>query len=191
MVKILNSKSTKAVFLDRDGVIIKTKIVGGRPKAINSVLEIELLDGVIDGLKYLKSLGFLLFIVTNQPDVELGAQTKESVEDIHEWLMDKLPLDEISVSYSRLELNGKSRYKPSPEMLRELTHKYSVDLNQSFLIGDRWRDIGAGENAGCKTIFIDYAYRESNPFNPTWTVTSFVEAIKTIKVEVEKMRRTN
>jgi D-glycero-D-manno-heptose 1,7-bisphosphate phosphatase len=191
MVKILNSKPTKAVFLDRDGVIIKTKIIGGHPKAISSVLEIELLDGVIDGLKILKSLGFLLFIVTNQPDVELGTQTKESVEDIHRWLMDKLPLDGISVAYSRLELNGKSRYKPSPEMLKELAHQYGTDLNQSFLIGDRWRDIGAGENAGCKTIFIDYAYMEVNPFVPTWTVKSFVEATKIIKVEVEKMRCKN
>ena len=76
-------------------------------------------------------------------------------------------------------------------MLKELAHQYGTDLNQSFLIGDRWRDIGAGENAGCKTIFIDYAYMEVNPFVPTWTVKSFVEAIKIIKVEVEKMRCKN
>jgi D-glycero-D-manno-heptose 1,7-bisphosphate phosphatase len=177
----LNSKRTKAVFLDRDGVVIKTKVIGGRPKAINSFLEIEFVEGVIDGLKLLKSLGFLLFIVTNQPEVELGKQSKETVEDIHRWLMYKLPIDEISVAYSRQELNGKSRYKPSSEMLTELSCKYGTDLNLSYMIGDRWRDIGAGLNAGCKTIFIDYAYDEVNHFTPTWTVKSFIEAIEIIR----------
>jgi len=186
MVRISSAKSTKAVFLDRDGVIIKTKIVGGRPKAINSVLEVELIDGVHDGLEILKSLGFLIFVVTNQPDVELGTQTKSAVKEIHMWLMNKLPLDDISVAYSRLEPNGISRYKPSPEMLKELARKYNTNLNQSFLIGDRWRDIGAGENAGCKTILIDYNYQESNPFIPTWTVTNFMDAIEIIKDEAKK-----
>ncbi len=187
MVRLLNPKSTKAVFLDRDGVIIKTKIKNGQPYAINSILEIELIDGVIDGLKLLKSFGFLLFIVTNQPDVGFGTQMKESVESIHRWLMDKLPLDEIAVCYSRSEEDGGSRYKPSPEMLNELAHKFNTDLSQSFLIGDRWRDIGAGENAGCKTIFIDYSYEEPNPFTPTWTVPSFVKAIEIIEAEVKEI----
>jgi len=167
----------KAVFLDRDGVINRSVIRGGKPYSPLSLEEVQILPGVSDALKKLRAVGFLLICVTNQPDVARGKQSKEVVETIHEMLFDSLPLDEILVCYHD-DCDGCPCRKPAPGLLLSAADRYAIDLERSFMVGDRWRDIEAGWNAGCKTVFIEYGYEEKSPSNPPdIKIVSLAEAV--------------
>jgi len=155
----------RAVFLDRDGVINRAVTKDGKPYPPSSVAEVEVLPGVRDALGKLKDAGFSLICVTNQPDVVRGKQKKEIVEAIHERLMGSLCIDEILVCYHDDGDKCRCR-KPLPGMLLEASGRLGIDLKKSFMVGDRWRDIEAGQNAGCRTILIEYGYNEKRPSRP-------------------------
>jgi D-glycero-D-manno-heptose 1,7-bisphosphate phosphatase len=124
----------------------------------------------------LKAHGFALFVITNQPDVARGTQTREAVEAIHQALASSLPVDDIFVCYHD-DADDCACRKPNPGMLFEARRKHNIDLSRSFMVGDRWRDIDAGHAAGCKTVLIDYGYRERKPAHPPEaTVRSLREA---------------
>ncbi len=166
----------RAVFLDRDGVLNRSVIRDGRPYPPASLEELVILPGVPEALRKLKASGFVLVGVTNQPDVARGTQRREVVEAIHAAMLKALPLDDMLVCYHD-DGDGCRCRKPLPGLLLMGAGKYSVDLGASFMIGDRWRDVEAGRNAGCKTIFIDYGYAEKAPRNPPdVSVGSLVEA---------------
>jgi D-glycero-D-manno-heptose 1,7-bisphosphate phosphatase len=170
----------KAVFLDRDGVINRTVIVEGRPYPPNSLEELELLPGVPEAIHAFKQAGFRTLVVTNQPDVARGRQTSAMVEAIHQSLRSCLPLDDIYVCFHTDEHDCACR-KPRPGMLLEAARKWSVNLAESFMIGDRWRDVEAGRRAGCKTVWVRTGeYREPPPQDPDWLVRSLFEASKLI-----------
>jgi D-glycero-D-manno-heptose 1,7-bisphosphate phosphatase len=161
----MNYKLKKAVFLDRDGVINRSVVKDGKPYPPSSIDEVEILPGVPEALEKLRKAGFLLICVTNQPDVARGTQNREAVEAIHKFLLKSLWLDEISVCYHDDSDRCRCR-KPLPGMLLDAARRFSVDLKESFMVGDRWRDIEAGQNAGCKTVLIEYKYEERDPTNP-------------------------
>ena len=165
-----------AVFLDRDGVINQPVIVDNKPYPPKSIEQFILLPRVGEALDLLKQAGYLLFVVTNQPDVGRGTLEKGAVEIIHAHLLEVLPLDDVRVCYDDGRRVNSHRRKPNPGMLLEAAAQFSLDLSGSFMIGDRWRDIEAGLNAGCKTIFIDYQYAESLPRPPDYTVASLRDA---------------
>jgi D-glycero-D-manno-heptose 1,7-bisphosphate phosphatase len=124
----------------------------------------------------LKAHGFALFIITNQPDVARGTQTRVAVEGIHQALASSLPVEAIFVCYHDDTDDCVCR-KPKPGLLLEAQVKHNIDLSRSFVVGDRWRDIDAGHAAGCKTVLIDYGYRERKPAQPPEaTVRSLQEA---------------
>ena len=110
----------------------------------------------------LKALGFLLVVVTNQPDVARGTLMRETVDAIHDRLKAVVLLDDIFVCY-HTDGDGCDCRKPEPGLIFRAAEKYGIDLRASYLIGDRWRDIEAGERAGCKTVLIDYGYSEQSP----------------------------
>jgi D-glycero-D-manno-heptose 1,7-bisphosphate phosphatase len=117
-----------------------------------------------------------LLVVTNQPDVGRGKQPRETLEVLHRMLRKRLPLDDIFVCCHTDEDNCNCR-KPMPGMLLEAARKYNIELAASFMVGDRWRDVEAGYNAGCKTILIDYGYSEKPPdHEPDLRVSSLREA---------------
>ncbi len=155
----------RAVFLDRDGVINRPVVRDGRPYPPSSPQELEFLPRVGEALQRLKRAGFLLVCVTNQPDVARGKQRKEAVEAIHETLLGSLPLDKIMVCYHD-DRDGCQCRKPLPGMLLDAADEFSIKLADSFMIGDRWRDIEAGQNAGCRTILIECGYAERGPSRP-------------------------
>ena len=164
-----------AVFLDRDGVLNRAAVRDGKPYPPPGVQELEVLPGVASALRDLKDHGFALYVVTNQPDVARGTQTRETIEAMNRKL-DALPIDEIFVCYHDDEDHCDCR-KPKPGLLFEAQRKHNIDLSRSFLIGDRWRDIDAGHAAGCKTVLIDYGYRERKSAQPPdATVRSLREA---------------
>jgi D-glycero-D-manno-heptose 1,7-bisphosphate phosphatase len=176
----------RAVFLDRDGVINKAIVREGRPHPPASVGETVLAEGAEESLARLRQRGFMLVLITNQPDVGRGMASRESVEEIHRFLFSKLALDDIFVCYHDDKDNCACR-KPEPGLILEAATKYSIDIARSYLIGDRWRDIEAGNTAGCRTVFIDHRYNERGPATePDIRVQSLCEATDRIVEEVKE-----
>ena len=165
----------RAAFLDRDGVINRAIVREGKPHPPSSLDEIEWLPGVGDAITALRSLGFRVIVVTNQPDVGRGVQARETVEAIHAELRRRYPIDDVKVCY-HVEEDGCGCRKPKTGMLLDAAKQWGVDVSRSVMIGDRWRDIEAGRAAGCKTILIAAAYDERKPVQPDAVVRSLAEA---------------
>ena len=169
----------RAVFLDRDGVINRTHIRERKPYPPIGLSEIEILPGVAQALLALRKAGFLLIVVTNQPDVARGTTSREAVEEINNHLASRLAIDEIYTCFHDSK-DGCDCRKPLPGFLQVAAKKHSIDLEASYMVGDRWRDIEAGQLAGCKTIFIDYSYNEKQPESFNYRVSSLLEASQII-----------
>ena len=170
----------KAIFLDRDGVINKTVIRNGLHDAPFTLDELKVLPYVKESILILKELNFLCVVVTNQPNVSRGKVTKSSVLEINNHLKIETKFDDIFVCYHD-DIDNCNCRKPKAGLLIEASKKLDINLKKSFMVGDRWRDIGAGNNAGCKTIFIDYKYNEIKPDNPDFTTDSLINAAAIIK----------
>lgn len=150
----MSSSMRRAVFLDRDGVLNRAVLRDGKLFVPGSTRELEILPGVPEALDRLKAAGFLLIGATNQPDVVRGLVTRESVEAIHDLMRKRLPLDDIRVCY-HIDADRCACRKPQPGMLFAAAVARQIQLHRSFMIGDRWRDVGAGKAAGCTTILVN------------------------------------
>jgi len=155
----------RAVFLDRDGVLNEALVREGKPYPPASVADLRIVADAPEALACLKSLGLPLIVVTNQPDVARGTQTVEAVEAIGNRLRQELPVDDFFACYHD-DVDRCACRKPKPGLILEGAARYGVDPAQSFMVGDRWRDIDAGRAAGCRTVWIDRGYRESGPSAP-------------------------
>ena len=164
----------RAVFLDRDGVLNSAVVRDGRPYPPASEMDLQVLPGVDDACRVLRKAGFLLIMVTNQPDIARGTISEEAVTSMNDRLQRELSLDAVYVCPHE----GDACYcrKPKPGLLLEAASRFGIDLAASYMIGDRWRDTEAGLNAGCCAVFIDYGYLEQRPRPPFHRVTSLGEA---------------
>jgi D-glycero-D-manno-heptose 1,7-bisphosphate phosphatase len=169
----------KAVFLDRDGVLNASVIREGKPYPPDLLANLEILPGVGEALSNLRAAGYLNIVVTNQPDVATGKQRIEVVEAMHDRLLRELPLDEVKVCYHTDDQKCECR-KPKAGMLLQAAKDYGIDLPRSFLVGDRWRDVAAGQAVGCSCFFVDYGYDEMRPEKPYVPVKSLPEAVALI-----------
>jgi transaldolase len=156
------SAGRRAVFLDRDGVLNATRLRDGRPRPPATAKELHILPGVAQALHQLRRAGFLLIVVTNQPDVGAGLIPRAVVESMHARLRRSLPIDDVRVCWNRAD----PCYKPRPDMLLAAAADWGIGLEQSFMVGDRWRDIVAGKSAGCYTILVGNGYGEPLPMQP-------------------------
>ncbi len=152
----------RAVFLDRDGVINRSIVREGKPFPPATLDELEILPGVNEALSLLRAAGYLLIVVTNQPDVARGKTSKKSVEALNISLQERLPIDAIFPCYHDDSDHCNCR-KPKPGLLLAAAQKFNVNVAMSYMVGDRWRDIEAGLAVGCKTFFVDYGYAEKQP----------------------------
>ena len=148
-----------AVFLDRDGIISRAVVRDGRPYPPDRLEEFEILPGASASLPALATSGYVLIGITNQPDVARGTQSRQAVETFNTLILSKLPVREIFVCYHDNKDNCDCR-KPKPGLILQAASKYNLDLSRSWMVGDRWKDIAAGQAAGLKTIFVDYHYAE-------------------------------
>ncbi len=178
----------RAVFLDRDGVINRAVVVEGKPYPPASLNELEILPGVPEAIDALKTHHFCVIAVTNQPDVATGKQSRSVVDAIHARLRGLLNLDDIYTCY-HTDSDRCGCRKPLPGMLLEAARQWNLQLTESFMVGDRWRDIEAGQRAGCRTFWVrEQQYLEKQPENPTWTVGSLREASVVIQSIVHANR---
>ena len=169
----------QAVFLDRDGVINRAVVKDGKPFPPASLDAFEFLPGVESAALALRRAGFLIVVVTNQPDVATGLQAREVVESMHKKLFDAAICDDIKVCYHTDDDACDCR-KPKPGMLLEAAKELQIDLRRSYMVGDRWRDVAAGKAAGCQTFLIDCQYREQSAERPDAVVASLEEAANLI-----------
>lgn len=152
--------STKALFLDRDGILVK-KIDGEAPRQVG---DLQLVGEIIPVIKKARELGFLNIIASNQPDVALGKineQTKMTLEKKFRELTADLPVDDIiychhhpkaTVAKYRKDCDCR---KPKAGMVLTAGKKYQIDMAKSFMLGDRASDVAAGIAAGASTILYD------------------------------------
>jgi D-glycero-D-manno-heptose 1,7-bisphosphate phosphatase len=175
--------TNRCVFLDRDGVLNKAIVRNGKPYPPNSPEELELSPDAVAGCEQLKQAGFRLVVVTNQPDVGRGKQTRELVEAINQRLAELIPvLDRLEVCFHAGAEHGEpcECRKPKPGMLERAAAALDIELSASWMIGDRWKDVDCAHAAGCRAVFIDHGYREMLREKPEFTVATFREAVTTI-----------
>ena len=173
-----------AVFLDRDGVINRALERDKKPYPPRSLDEFEILPEVSAACARLKAVGFWLVVVTNQPDVGRGTLPKETVEAIHREMCRRLPIDRVEVCYHAGQ--GASECdcrKPKTGMLLRAAKALDLDLTQSWMVGDRWRDIDCGHAAGCRTIFVDRGHAEELRQKPHFWAGNLAEATDIIMRE--------
>lgn len=183
------ASSPRAVFLDRDGVLNRAVVRGGRPHPPDDLAAVEVLPGAAEACATLRGAGFLLIVITNQPDIARGTRTRADVDSINQRLSELLRLDEIRVC-PHDDQDGCECRKPSPGLLLAAARDRGIDLGRSVMVGDRWRDIEAGERAGCWTVFVDHGYSERRPERPDLTVCSLGEAVPWILAAASKERDT-
>jgi D-glycero-D-manno-heptose 1,7-bisphosphate phosphatase len=168
---------SKAVFVDRDGVLNRSLLRNGKLLPPASADELELLPGVAEACAALRAAGFLLIVVTNQPDVARGTQNRQTVAAIHAVIREKVPLDDIRVCYHDDDDACECR-KPKPGLLLQAAKDWDIDIRCSFLVGDRWKDIAAARNAGCRAVQVENGQPEKEDAwaSPDLRVRSLKEA---------------
>jgi D-glycero-D-manno-heptose 1,7-bisphosphate phosphatase len=165
----------RAVFLDRDGVLVIPEFRDGRSFAPVTLESYRFYPDAPEALSRLKAAGYKLIVVTNQPDVGKGLVPQLVADEMHERLRKALPVDLIKACFHTQLTNCACR-KPKPGMLLDAARKLGIDLEKSYMVGDRASDVEAGEAAGCRTVFIDLGYDERRPAAPTFIVRSITEA---------------
>ena len=172
----------QALFLDRDGVINRSLVREGKPYAPASLQEFEILPGTAEALRGLRAAGFLNVVVTNQPDIASGKLRPETLAEMHSHLMSQLAIDSIRVC-GHLDSDNCACRKPKPGLLLDAARDLRIDLGASCMVGDRWRDIAAGQSAGCRCFFVDYGYAERRPEQPYVLVKSLLEVAHLLLAE--------
>jgi D-glycero-D-manno-heptose 1,7-bisphosphate phosphatase len=170
----------RAVFLDRDGVLVVPEMRDGRSFAPQRLEDLHLYPEAKAALDRLQDSGYLLVVVTNQPDVGNGLISRSTMEQMHKHLLHELPIDRIEVC-CHIQTENCTCRKPKPGMLLNAAYECGIDLKNSFMIGDRASDVEAGLAVGCKTIFIDLGYAgETKPEYFSHCVRSIAEAVDII-----------
>ena len=146
----------RALFLDRDGVLDEL-VQYEEWEAPRVLADLRMIDGVRAPLQRFVDAGWLLFIVTNQPNVAKGKAAREEVEAINEAVVRELqvPIARSYICFHQAEDRCECR-KPSPYFLREAAREFEVDLAQSWMVGDQDSDLLCGRNAGCKVALIEH-----------------------------------
>lgn len=178
----MSSDLRRAIFLDRDGVLIEAIVRDGKPYAATTPSEVRIMAGVEQACSALASMGYMLIMITNQPDVARGKISRQFVDSTNADLAQRLNLDDIGTclhdNFDKCDCR-----KPSPGLIINAASKLNIDLSLSIVVGDRWRDIEAGRNAGCKTVFIDYGYDEVLVHKPNHVAKSLIEAVDWVRMQ--------
>ena len=167
--------NNKAVFLDRDGVLVKSFVKKGKAYAPIKFKDFKIYKDSEKCIKKLNSLGFMTIVVTNQPDVGKKLISKDTLNKMHISLKKKTKVNKIYTCIHTSEQKCKCR-KPMPGMLIEAAKVDRNNLKKSYMIGDRFMDILCGNKVGCKTIFINRNYKEKKPIKQIASVRNLKEA---------------
>lgn len=172
----------RAIFLDRDGVINRVLLHNGKPFSPRTFEEFEIPPGVRDALDSFRDMGFMNIVITNQPDIARGLMDIEELNKMHRLMREILAVDDILVCPHDENEHCLCR-KPRGGMLVEASEKWCIDLKTAFMVGDTWKDMIAGKQAGCQTIIIDKPYNQT--VESDHRVKELKEVIEIIKLSTE------
>lgn len=143
----------RAIFLDRDGVINEN-----RADHVKSRDEFCFIPSALTALRWLHMAGFHAFIATNQAIINRGIVSRETIEDIHAYMIAQIELAGGHINDIRYCPHTPEEHclcrKPQPGMLFDLAAHWQIDLSQSYFIGDAWTDIAAGRAANTRCILV-------------------------------------
>jgi len=149
-----SNESSPAVFLDRDGTLMRDVDYCGDPK------EVEVFPRASESLRRLKEKGFKLIVITNQSGIGRGYFTELEYRAVETEFLRQIGDGLIDASYHCPDLptSNSIRRKPGPGMIFEAQRDHRLDLRRSFFVGDKASDIGCGRNAGLRTILVRTGY---------------------------------
>lgn len=169
----------RAVFLDRDGVLVEPEFRDGRSYAVRRLEDFRIYDGAADAVRALDAAGWSVVVATNQPDIANGLVAPSTVEAMHERLRQAMPLAAVETCPHAQDAGCDCR-KPRPGMLTRAAARLGLDLSASFMVGDRASDIEAGAAAGCRTVFVDRGYDPPTRVRPDCRVDGIAAAVRWI-----------
>lgn len=176
---MVKAKKKRAVFLDRDGVLNSAILVDGLPRAPTKISQIHILDDAASSVQKLKLSDYIVVTITNQPDVARGVADINDMKFINDTISRSVGVDHSYICFHD-DLDRCYCRKPNPGNIFKAAIDLNLDLDGSFMVGDRWRDIEAGYKAGCECFFINYLYRERKPTAPYTEVSCLSEAVDLI-----------
>lgn len=168
----------KAVFFDRDGVLNKSFVVNDKSYAPRTYQDFEIYEQAQIVIDKIRKMGYLILVITNQPDIRKGLIVQDELKKMHQMLKKKLKVEDIYCCPHVTEDNCQCR-KPKPGMLMKASEKWSIDLRSSFMVGDQHTDVGAGKEAGCITILLKKSY--SGKCQPDYTIDNLSEIVDIVK----------
>jgi D,D-heptose 1,7-bisphosphate phosphatase len=177
----MNKNNNKAVFLDRDGTI--NRDVNYCP----SVEAFEFLAGVPEAIRLLNEHEFKVIVITNQSGLARGLFSEQTLSMIHEHMQNELAkqkahIDSIYYCPHHPDDNCNCR-KPSPKLILQAAEEHHIALEFSYMIGDHPKDIAAGKNAGCKTIWLENSLNKQanpGPVSAEYKALNLLEAVEWI-----------
>lgn len=148
------TEANRAVFLDRDGTLMRDVDYCGNPK------DVDVFTGASEALRKLKERGYKLIVITNQSGIGRGYFNEEQYRAVEAEVARQIGEDLIEATYfcPHLPADACKCRKPSPEMIFSAARDHDVDLARSFFIGDKASDLDCGRNAGVKTILVRTGY---------------------------------
>ena len=165
----------RGVFLDRDGILNKTYFQGKIPIPPSNLDEVEIIPGVIEAIKLFSENNFLPVVITNQPDISRGVNTVEIVESINQKIGDLTGINHFYIC-PHDDQHMCSCRKPKPGLIHLSASELTLELTGSIMVGDRWRDVAAGQALNLTSYFVDYSYDEKKPNEPFIKVSSLLDA---------------
>ncbi len=142
-----------AVFIERDGILNCDRVEGNQPMPPLSLEQLEPKTDAIEPLRQLKAAGFLLIATTNQPSLSRGQLSRRELDRMHDVLRRIFALDDILVCPHDAADFCPCR-KPKPGLLTEAGFKWHLNLDQCFVLSNKWQDAEAALNAGCTSLLI-------------------------------------
>ena len=168
--------SKKALFLDRDGVINIEK------DYLYKIEDFEFIDGIFDLCRFFQERDYEIFVVTNQSGIDRGYYDEDDFQVLSQWMVEAFKKETITITHvyhcpHHPDISGPCECsKPKPGMLYDAIKTYDIDVEGSLLVGDKERDIKAGQAAG-----LSYTYlftHESSSSSATKIVDSLLDIIK-------------
>lgn len=147
---------TRALFLDRDGILDELVLYEDW-EAPRRLEDLRMVEGISEPLQRFVDAGWLLFIVTNQPNVAKGKANREEVEAVNEAVVSALhvPVAKSYICFHQAEDRCGCR-KPSPYFLHVAQREFDLDLAESWMVGDQDSDLLCGRAAGCRVALIEH-----------------------------------
>lgn len=177
-------RKLKFAFLDRDGVVLQNR-KPFEPSSSRSVTSIQFCEGAVEAIGELKKYFDFVVVLSNQPDVARGLLSETVVIQQNNFILDKTLVDMILTCMHDDKDQCRCR-KPKTGLFEAAIHGKELNLDESIMVGDRWRDVEAGNRFGLTCFFIDYSYNEKRPTAPYFKVKSLKEVVDLVRCRYER-----